>query len=369
MKCDVRELSFGIAYWKKRWVWVPFFHLPDNSMTESGELARFKFTPVDGQKIEPLAKRENKALEKVPSTANETIVPWFWSEKDLRQLCNDNNLPLAWVTDQYPREIRPGNEGINRRENRKTRSISSKEFRLIRKKLIKLDEQAAIIVGIIWYLNNSLGKAGGFVTLEEVVRMQVHDVFPDQQGCFHCISLFRSGARFSFVFHYLPPRLWKPVCRQINDNSPFVFSTRNGGPLKPVQIDAYLKKAAKNAGIIDPITSASLRPQFDKKIKRIAKKYRRDASMKSYLEPVEAEEWKAIQGAVPGIQQRRGRKSVHDPLNLLNAILCHLKTRCPMRKLPHHFPPWDAVYSQYRRWKKNGILDAILSFRKAHSAS
>ena len=369
MKRNVQKLYFGIAYWKKRWVWVPFFYRPDDFMTESDKLARLKFISRDWQKNDPLAKRENKALVKISNVANETIVPWLWSEKDLKQLCNENDLPLAWVTDRYPWKIHQVNEGINRRVNRKSRSVSPKEYRLIRKELIKFNKQAAIVIGILWYLNNSLGKGGGFVTLEEVVRMQVHDISPDQPDSFHCISLFRSGARSHLVGHSLPPRLWKSLCRQINDISPFVFSTRYGGPLNSVQIDTYLKKAAKNAGINDPITSASLRPQFDKKIERIAKKYRRDASVKSYLEPVEVEEWKAIQGNVADIYQRRGRKSAHDPLNVLNAVLYHLKTRCPIRKLPQHFPRGDAVHSQYRRWKKNGILDAILSFRKAHSAS
>ena len=103
---DGRELFFGMAYWKKRWVSVPFFHCPDGAITETGELARFKVTILDGQKIEPLPKRENKALEKNAASVRETIVPWLWSEEALKELCRQNDIPLNWVTDRFPRKER-----------------------------------------------------------------------------------------------------------------------------------------------------------------------------------------------------------------------------------------------------------------------
>ena len=48
------------------------------------------------QKIEPLPKRENKALEKNAASVRETIVPWLWSEKALKELCRQNDIPLNW---------------------------------------------------------------------------------------------------------------------------------------------------------------------------------------------------------------------------------------------------------------------------------
>lgn len=351
-----QELYFGMAYWKKRWVSVPFFHLPDGAITETGELARFKFTPLDGQKIEPLPKRENRALEKNAASIKETIVPWLWSEKALKELCRQNDIPLNWVTDRFPRKARHTESEANRREERKIPSLTPKEYGRIRKEIVRLNEQVAVVVEIVWYLNQILGKGGDFVTLEEVARLQVQDVDPDVPNGSNCISLFRSGTKCHLVVHFLPPRLWRAVCQQIKDDSVFVFSTRNGGPLLPVQIDACLKRAAKMAGFKETITSASLRPPFDKKqAEKSAKKYHRDASIKPYLDPVSMEEWSAICEQIPAIVERKGRKAAHNPLELFNAMLHLLRTQCPIRKLPKEFPSWRAVESQQRRWEKRGF--------------
>ena len=365
-----RELYFVMAYWKKRWVSVPFFHLPDGAITKTGELARVKFTPLDGQEIEPLPKRENKALEKNAEVVQETIVPWLWPEKDLKKLCRENDIPLGWVTDRFPRKKRSTRTEVSRREARKIPSLTPREYRKIRKELFKLSEPIAVAVEIVWFFNQILGKEGDFVTLEEVLRLQVQDVDPESPDGFGCIRLFRSGMQCHMIVHYLPPRLWKALGRQINDHSVFIFSTRNRGPLLPVQVDTCLKKAAKRAGFKEPITSASLRLPFDKKkVEKVAKKYQYDASIKPYLEPVNTEEWEAICARIPRIVERRGRKASHDSLDLLNAILYLFQKRCPIRKLPVNFPPWRAVESQKRRWQNAGILDEIIALRKAKYAS
>lgn len=96
------ELSFRIAYWKKRWVAMPLFLLPPEARKPDGRCMQFEFVPTDGQTIEPLPQRENNALEKV--SVSEIIVPWLWSESALKQLCRRNDIPLAWVTDRFPRK-------------------------------------------------------------------------------------------------------------------------------------------------------------------------------------------------------------------------------------------------------------------------
>lgn len=363
---DGRDLYFGLAYWKKRWVSVPFFYLPDGAITETGELARFKVTPLDGEKIEPVPTRENKALEKNADTVIETIVPWLWSEKALKKLCRENDLPLGWVTDRFPRKKRSTRTEVSRRETRKLPSLIPREYRAIRKELFKLNEQIAVAVEIVWHFNRILGKGGDFVTLEEVLRLQVHDVYPEQLDGSGCIRLFRSSTSCHLIVHILPPRLWKALCRLINEDSSFVFSTKNGGPYLPVQVDTCLKRAAKIAGFKEPITSASLRPPFDKKeVEKSAKRCQYDASVKPYFEPVNREEWEAICERIPRIVERRGRKAAHSSLDLLNAILYLFQRRCPIRKLPASFPSWRAVESQKRRWQKAGILDEIIALRKA----
>ena len=349
---DQQELCFGIAYWKKRWVGVPLFHSPDASDSKT--------------RGSSLMQRRNKALEQHMVSVKETIVPWLWSEKDLKKLCRDNDLPIRWVTDRFPRKGRNKITRVTRREDRKIRSLTSAEFRQIRQELVKMNKQVALVVGILWYFNSVLGKDGAFITLEEIIRLQVQDVSPEQADGSNWIRLMRTGTYCHLVVLPLPLSLWRSLSRQINENSAFVFSTKNGGPLLPVQIDGYLKKAAKIAGFKDPITSVSLRPSFEKKkIEKVARKYCYDASVKPYLESVGIEEWETICAQIPGIIERRGRKATYSPLDLLNAILYLERTRSSIRKLPLHFPRWRAVESQKRRWCKSGIFDAIIDLRKA----
>jgi putative transposase len=39
---------------------------------------------------------------------------------------------------------------------------------------------------------------------------------------------------------------------------------------------------------------------------------------------------------------------------IINAILYVLKTGCQWRQMPRDFPPWSAVYSYFRRWRRDG---------------
>ncbi len=247
------EICFGIAYWEKRWVAVPFFHVPEDAINESGDLMRFKVTPLEGHIIESPPRRENRALETM--VVSESIVPRLWSEKALKQLCKRNDLPLAWVTDGFPRKKCRTSGDANRREDRKIKSLTPKEFRSIRRELDKLNKQAALIINILWFLNQSLGKGGGFVTLAEVVRLKADDISPENNDGSNWIQLIRTrGDRTHMVVHCLPPRLWKSLCSQIDETSPFVFSSRDEGPFLPGQIDSYLKRAAEKAGIKGTIT-------------------------------------------------------------------------------------------------------------------
>lgn len=44
---------------------------------------------------------------------------------------------------------------------------------------------------------------------------------------------------------------------------------------------------------------------------------------------------------------------------LVNAILYILRTGCQWRMLPHDFPPWGTVSSQFWRWRKAGVWEKI----------
>ena len=47
---------------------------------------------------------------------------------------------------------------------------------------------------------------------------------------------------------------------------------------------------------------------------------------------------------------------------MLNAVFSILRTGCRWRDLPHDFPPWKTVYSQFLRWKQKGIFIEIHNY-------
>ena len=45
---------------------------------------------------------------------------------------------------------------------------------------------------------------------------------------------------------------------------------------------------------------------------------------------------------------------------VVNGILYQLKNGCQWRDLPTDFPKWQTVYSQFRRWRINGVWEEVL---------
>lgn len=45
--------------------------------------------------------------------------------------------------------------------------------------------------------------------------------------------------------------------------------------------------------------------------------------------------------------------------DIWNAVLYQAKNGCTWRALPHDFPPWPAVWQQFRRWRDNTTLEAV----------
>ncbi len=50
---------------------------------------------------------------------------------------------------------------------------------------------------------------------------------------------------------------------------------------------------------------------------------------------------------------------VYDVRDVLNAIFYVNRTGCQWDYLPPDFPPWPAVYNQFRRWQRNGTWDKV----------
>jgi putative transposase len=56
---------------------------------------------------------------------------------------------------------------------------------------------------------------------------------------------------------------------------------------------------------------------------------------------------------------RRGRPRTIDHRALVNATLYILRSGCQWRMLPHDFPPWGTVASQFHRWRKSGLWERL----------
>jgi len=49
----------------------------------------------------------------------------------------------------------------------------------------------------------------------------------------------------------------------------------------------------------------------------------------------------------------------HPRRQLLDACLYAVRAGCPWRMLPKDFPPWQAVYAQFRRWSSKGLFEEM----------
>ena len=71
------------------------------------------------------------------------------------------------------------------------------------------------------------------------------------------------------------------------------------------------------------------------------------------------QEWNRIKDLLPPKKSgKRGRPS-KDNRMILNAMLWIARSGAPWRDLPERYGPWETVYSRFRKWINDGILDNI----------
>ncbi len=78
---------------------------------------------------------------------------------------------------------------------------------------------------------------------------------------------------------------------------------------------------------------------------------------RSYPSDVSDAQWQEIRLLFIGTRQCKWEKR-----ELLNAVFYVVKTGCQWRHLPHDLPPYQTVYSFYRRALKSGSWDKILQY-------
>lgn len=64
-------------------------------------------------------------------------------------------------------------------------------------------------------------------------------------------------------------------------------------------------------------------------------------------------EWGYAKRYLPALSTR-GRPRTHSLRTILDAIFYVLRTGCPWRYLPANFPPWQAVFYHFRRFRLQG---------------
>jgi transposase len=71
-------------------------------------------------------------------------------------------------------------------------------------------------------------------------------------------------------------------------------------------------------------------------------------------------QWEIVRAAMPGAKNGRTGTPRRYPLReIWNAVFYQAKNGGTWRALPHDFPPWPAIWQQYRRWRDNGTLEAV----------
>jgi putative transposase len=80
----------------------------------------------------------------------------------------------------------------------------------------------------------------------------------------------------------------------------------------------------------------------------------------TYPSDLTDEQWHILRSLLPKRKiGKAGRPRSVDMRNLLDAIFYILRTGCQWRQLPHDFPPWGTVSSQFHRWRTNGLWERL----------
>ena len=70
-------------------------------------------------------------------------------------------------------------------------------------------------------------------------------------------------------------------------------------------------------------------------------------------------EWEQIKDLLPPENTgKRGRPSKNNRI-MLNGMIWIARSGAPWRDLPERYGPWESVYSRFRKWIDDGILDNI----------
>lgn len=70
------------------------------------------------------------------------------------------------------------------------------------------------------------------------------------------------------------------------------------------------------------------------------------------------EEWKRIEKLLPQPHTGKGRPAKDNRL-MMNGMMWIARSGAQWRELPEKYGPWQTVYSKFRKWEKEGILETV----------
>jgi putative transposase len=79
---------------------------------------------------------------------------------------------------------------------------------------------------------------------------------------------------------------------------------------------------------------------------------------KAYPTDINDEQWALIEPLIPPAQPGGRPRSV-DMREIINALFYILSAGCAWRLLPHDLPPWQTVYTYFRRWTQIRLWEDI----------
>ncbi len=71
------------------------------------------------------------------------------------------------------------------------------------------------------------------------------------------------------------------------------------------------------------------------------------------------QEWEQIADLFPKENTGRPGRPSKDNRTMLNAVVWLARSGAPWRDLPERYGPWETVYSRFRKWIDDGVLDNI----------
>ena len=85
---------------------------------------------------------------------------------------------------------------------------------------------------------------------------------------------------------------------------------------------------------------------------------------KPYPSDVSDEEWNFVAPYLALIDEHSPQRR-HSLREVFNALRWLARSGSPWRLLAHDFPPWPAVYQQFRRWQAAGCFEALVRDMRA----